>query len=86
MKRDIAEFVAKCLTCQKVKIEHHKALGLLQHLEIPKWKWDNVAIDFVMGLPRTTSRHDGIWVIVDRLTKSGNFLAIRATYSLDKLA
>ena len=43
-------------------------------------------MDFVMGLPRTTSGHDGIWVIVDRLTKSTHFLAIRATYPLDKLA
>ena len=86
MKSDIAEFVAKCLTCQKVKIEHQKPSGLLQPLEIPEWKWDSIAMDFVMALPRTSFGHDGIWVIVDRLTKSAHFLAIRATYSLDKLA
>ena len=78
--------MAKCLTCQKVKIEHKKPSGLLQPLEIPEWKWDNIAMDFVMGLPRTSFGHDGIWVIVDRLTKSAHFLAIRATYSLDMLA
>ena len=86
MKKDIAEFVAKCLTYQKVKIEHHKPSGLLQPLEIPEWKWDNIAMDFVMGLPRTIFEHDGIWVIMNRLIKSAHFLANRATYSLDKLA
>ena len=86
MKRYIAKFLAKCLTCQKVKIEHQKLSGLLQPLEIPEWKWDSIAMDFVMGLPRTTFVHNGIWVIADRLTKSTHFLAIRATYSLDKLA
>ena len=86
MKRDIAEFVAKCLNCQKVKIEHEKPLCLLQPLEILEWKWDNIAMDFVMGLPRTSFGHDGIWVIMDKLTKSAHFLAIRVTYSLDKLA
>ena len=60
-------------------------MGLVQSLEIPEWKWDNIAMDFVMGLPRITSEHDGIWVIVDRLTKSAHFLATRATYSLEKL-
>jgi hypothetical protein len=86
MKKDVAIYVAKCLTCQKVKIEHQKPSGLLQPLEIPEWKWDSISMDFVMGLPRTQSKHDAIWVIIDRLTKSAHFLPIKTTYTLDRLA
>ncbi|WRX12726.1 Reverse transcriptase/retrotransposon-derived protein [Theobroma cacao] len=86
MKRDIAEFVAKCLTCQQIKTEHQKPSGTLQPLPIPKWKWEHVTMDFVLGLPRTQSGKDAIWVIVDRLTKSTHFLAIHSTYSIEKLA
>ena len=53
MKADIAEFVDKCLVYQKVKIEHQKSSSALQPLELPKWKWESIAIDFMMGLPRT---------------------------------
>ncbi|XP_072065771.1 uncharacterized protein [Arachis hypogaea] len=76
MKGDVATVVSKCLTCQKVKIEHQKPLGMLQPLEIPQWKWEGIAMDFVTGLPRTRSGFDAIWVIVDRLTKSAHFLPI----------
>jgi len=86
MKKDIAEFVARCLTCQKVKTEHKKPEGLLQPLPIPVWKWDHITMDFVTGLPRTQKRHDAIWVIVDRLTKSAYFLAIRTTFNAEQLA
>ncbi|GJR81127.1 putative reverse transcriptase domain-containing protein [Tanacetum coccineum] len=74
LKRDVATFVSKCLTCQQVKIEHQRASGLLQPLEIPVWKWDEISMDFVTGLPRTQRKHDAIWVVVDRLTKSAHFL------------
>ena len=86
MKRDIAEYVARCLVYQQVKVEHQKPAGLLQPLPIPTWKWEHVTIDFVMGLPRTRRGHDAIWVIVDRLTKSAHFLAMRATDTLSQLA
>lgn len=65
MKKDIGEFVAKCLTCQKVKIEHQRPARLLQPLRIPEWKWDVVTIDFITGLPKTASGNDAAWVIVD---------------------
>ncbi|GJR80853.1 putative reverse transcriptase domain-containing protein [Tanacetum coccineum] len=65
MKRDVATFVSKCLICQQVKIEHQRASGLLQPLEIPVWKWDKISMDFVTGLPRTQRKHDAIWVVVD---------------------
>ena len=85
MKRDIADWVSKCFTCQKVKAEHQRPSGLIQPLEIPEWKWEHIAMDFVVGLPRTKANHDAIWVVVDRLTKSAHFLPINERYSLDKL-
>ena len=86
MKREIAEFISKCLTCQQIKIEHQKPAGLLQPLSIPEWKWERITIYFVTGLPRTKRGHDAIWVIVDRLTKSALFIATNNTYSLERYA
>ncbi|KAJ9557239.1 hypothetical protein OSB04_011853 [Centaurea solstitialis] len=86
MKRDIATYVSKCLTCAKVKAEHQRPSGLLQQPEIPEWKWEQISMDFVTKLPKTKKGHDTIWVIVDRLTKSAHFLPIKETYSIDKLA
>ncbi|KAJ9538993.1 hypothetical protein OSB04_031726 [Centaurea solstitialis] len=86
MKRDIATYASKCLTCAKVKAEHQKPSGLLQQPEIPEWKWEPISMDFVTKLPKTKKGHDTIWVIVDRLTKSAHFLPIKETYSIDKLA
>ncbi|GJW74197.1 retrotransposon protein, putative, ty3-gypsy subclass [Tanacetum coccineum] len=67
---------------EMVKIEHQRASGLLQPLEIPVWKWDEISMDFVTGLPTTQKRHDAIWVVVDRLTKVCSFLSIRKTLVL----
>ncbi|KAL5862016.1 hypothetical protein ACOSQ4_003312 [Xanthoceras sorbifolium] len=86
MKKDVIEFVNKCLTCQQVKAEHQVPSGLLQPIAIPEWKWDRITMDFVTGLPLTRSKHDAVWVIVDRLTKSAHFLPVRTDYSLDRLA
>ena len=86
MKKDIAEFISKCLVCQQVKAEHQVPVGLLQPLSIPEWKWERITMDFVSGLPRTQRNHDAIWVIVDRLTKSAHFLAVRLDYTLERLA
>ncbi|GKE81578.1 retrotransposon protein, putative, ty3-gypsy subclass, partial [Tanacetum coccineum] len=69
----------------QVKIEHQRASGLLQPLEIPVWKWDEISMDFVTGLPTTHKRHDDIWVVVDRLTKSAHFLPIRKNYEIRSL-
>ena len=66
MKRDIADYVARCLVCQQVKVEHQRPSGLLQPLPIPEWKWEHITMDFVMGLPRTQQGHNAIWIIVDR--------------------
>jgi hypothetical protein len=85
MKKDVTEWVSKCLTCQRVKAEHQRPGGLLRPLEIPEWKWEQIAMDFVVGLPRTKANHDAIWVIVDRLTKSAHFLPINERYTVDRL-
>ncbi|GKC90206.1 putative reverse transcriptase domain-containing protein, partial [Tanacetum coccineum] len=85
MNADIATYVSTCLTCAKIKAEHQKSSGLLQQPEIPVWKWERITMDFVSGLPRTSSGYDPIWVIVDRLTKSAHFLPMKKTDSLEKL-
>jgi hypothetical protein len=81
MKRDVAEYVALYDTCQRVKAKHQRPVGLLQPLKIPEWRWEEMSMDFIVGLPRTQSGYDSIWVIVDRLTKVAHF-----TYSSAKLA
>ena len=86
MKRDVAEFVARCLTCQQVKAEHQKPASMLQSMEIPEWKWERITMDFVTGLPKSQKGHDSIWVIVDRLTKSAHFLPVKTTYGVAKYA
>ncbi|GJR52225.1 reverse transcriptase domain-containing protein [Tanacetum coccineum] len=86
MKKEIAIYVSKCLTCAKVKAEHQRPSGLLQQPEIPEWKWEKIAMDFITKLPRSSSGHDAIWVIVDRLTKSAHFLEIQEDYNMEKLA
>ena len=86
MKRDIFDFVSKCLVCQQVKAEHQVPTGLLQPIMVPEWKWDRVTMDFVSGLPVSASKKDAIWVVVDRLTKSAHFIPVRTDFSLDKLA
>ena len=86
LKKEVAKFVASCLTCQQVKIEHQKPTGLLQEMPLPEWKWDRIAMDFVVGLPRTQRGYDSIWVIVDRLTKSAHFLPVKTTNSVAQYA
>ncbi|GJY15895.1 putative reverse transcriptase domain-containing protein [Tanacetum coccineum] len=86
MKKDIAVYVSKCLTCLKVKAEHQRPSGLLQQPDIPEWKWERIAMDFVTKLPRTSSGHDTIWVIVHRLAKFAHFLPMCEDYKMDRLA
>ncbi|GKA00329.1 putative reverse transcriptase domain-containing protein [Tanacetum coccineum] len=86
MKADITTHVSKCLTCAKVKAKHQRPSGLLVQPKIPEWKWDNITIDFVTKLPKSSQGYDTIWVIVDRLTKSAIFVPMRKTDPLDKHA
>ncbi|GJR44474.1 putative reverse transcriptase domain-containing protein [Tanacetum coccineum] len=86
MKADIAAYVSKCLTYTRVTGEHQRPSRLLVQPAIPEWKWDNIIMDFITKLPKSSQGFDTIWVIVDRLTKSAHFLPIRENDPLDKLA
>jgi hypothetical protein len=86
MKREIAKYVSECGTCQRVKASHLKASGTLQPLPIPSWKWEDISMDFIVSFPSTSQKHDSIWVIVDRLTKTARFLPVHTTYSTKKYA
>jgi len=79
MKKEIAAFVARCDNCYRVKAVHMKA-GLLQPLSIPGWKWEEVSMDFISGLPTSVKGYDSIWVIVDHLTKVARFIPVRTDY------
>jgi hypothetical protein len=86
MKVDIAKNVAECDPCHRMKASHLKSAGVLQPLSIPMWKWDDISMDFIVGLPLTARKKDSIWVIVDRLTKTAHFIAVHTTYSVQQYA
>ncbi|WP_256733989.1 hypothetical protein, partial [Pseudomonas reactans] len=86
MKRDVGRYVEKCLTCLQVKANHQRPYGLVQPLPVPMKKWDEISMDCITKLPRTPRGFDSIWVIVDRLTKSAQFIPIREDYQASKLA
>ncbi|KAL0540120.1 hypothetical protein IC582_024350 [Cucumis melo] len=83
-KREVANFISRCLVCQQVKAPKQKPAGLLQPLGVPEWKWESVSIDFITGLPRTLKGYTVIWVVVDRLTKSAHFVLGKSNYTVSK--
>ena len=85
MRNDVAEYVSKCFTCQQIKAEHQKPACTLKPLPIPEWKWEQISMDFVVGLPRMRKGNDSICVIVDRLMKSAHFLPVKTTHTADIL-
>jgi hypothetical protein len=85
LKRDVAAHVAMCDVCQRVKAKHQRPAGLLHPLKIPKWKWEDIGMDFITGLPRTSKAYDSIWVIVDGLTKVAHFIPVKTTYKGSQL-
>jgi hypothetical protein len=86
MKREIVKYVSECDTCRRVKADHLRPTGNLQPLSIPERKWENICIDFIVGLPRTSRGYNSIWVIVDRLTKSAHFIPVSTTYKVRQYA
>jgi hypothetical protein len=86
MKREIAKYVSEYDTCQSVKADHLRPVKNLQPLSIPEWKWENICMDFIVGLPCTSRGYNSIWVIVDRLTKSTHFIPISTTYRVRQYA
>nr|GEV64089.1 hypothetical protein [Tanacetum cinerariifolium] len=85
MKADIATYVSKCLMYVKVKAEHQRLSGLLVQQAIPEWKWNNITMDFITKLPKSSQGFDTLWVIVDRLTKSAHFLEERSIGQVGKI-
>jgi hypothetical protein len=86
MKKEIAQYVARCDTCQRTKAEHQKPAGLLQPLLVPEWKWEEIGMNFITELPRTQKGNDSIWVIIDRLTKVAHFIPVKTTFGGATLA
>src|SRR4051812_19907821 len=86
MKRDIAQFVAECDVCRRIKAEHQSPAGTLQPLSIPEWKWDKVGMDFITGFPKTQKGNDAIFVVIDRLSKVAHFLPVRESITASQLA
>jgi hypothetical protein len=80
MKQNVMEYVTLCDTSQRVKEEHQRLAGLSQPLKILEWNWEEIGMDFIVGLPRTQARYDSIWVIVDCLTKIAHFIPVKTTY------
>jgi hypothetical protein len=76
----LPKFFAECDTCQRVKASHLKVASTLQPLPIPSWKWEDISIDFIVGLPNTSQKQDSVWVVVDRLTKTAHFIPVHTTY------
>jgi Retroviral aspartyl protease/RNase H-like domain found in reverse transcriptase/Reverse transcriptase (RNA-dependent DNA polymerase)/Integrase zinc binding domain/Retrotransposon gag protein/Zinc knuckle len=86
MKKEVAEYVSKCTSCQQVKAIRQVSPGLLQPLEIPEWKWEHITMDFVTGLPLTARKLNAVWVVVDRLTKAAHFIPYREGYDMNQFA
>ncbi|WMV41268.1 hypothetical protein MTR67_034653 [Solanum verrucosum] len=78
--------MAKCPNYQQVKVEHQKLGGLPQDISIPTWKWEDLNMDFIVGLPRTQRQHDSIWVILDQMTKLAHFLPVKVCYLAEDYA
>jgi hypothetical protein len=86
MKRAVAEYIALCDNYQRVKAERQRPTGLLQPLKLPQWKWEEISMNFIVGLPTTQSGYDSIWVIIDRFSKVAHFIPVKTTYKGAKLA
>jgi hypothetical protein len=81
MKKDVVDYIIRCMECQKVKVEHRHPTGLLHPLPIPEKKWEVITMDFITGLPKTNKKHDSIMVVVDKLTKTTHFLPMKTIHT-----
>ncbi|WMV59340.1 hypothetical protein MTR67_052725 [Solanum verrucosum] len=86
MKKDIVDFVFKCLNCQQVKYEHQIPGGTIQRMPIPMWKWECITLDILTRLPLTLGEFYSIWVIVDRLTNSSHFIHVKTNYNAEQFS
>jgi len=86
MKQEVAQYVSECDICKRVKASHLRPAGLLQPLTIPSGKWEDISMDFIVGLPKTAKGYDSIWVVVDRFTKSAHFIPVKIGYKSHQYA
>jgi hypothetical protein len=86
MKCEAARYVFECDTCRKVRANYMKPGGLMPPLSVPEWKWNDISMDFIAGLPLTARKFDSIWMIVDRLSKSADFIPVHTRYATRKYA
>jgi hypothetical protein len=86
IKKEVVNYIAMCLECQKVKTKHRHLTGLLQPLPILEWKWKVVTINFITKFPRTMKQHDSIMVVVDKLTKVTHFIHVKTTHKATNIA
>ena len=86
MKKEVDEYLARCLQFQQVQEEHQHPIGLLQELPIPKWKWETINMDFITRLPKNFRQHDSLMVVVDKLRKEDNFIPVKSSYKAINIA
>jgi hypothetical protein len=86
MKKDVVDYIARCMECQMVKAEHRHPMGLLHPFPIPEKKWEVITMDFITGLPRMNKKHDSIMVVVDKLTKASHFVPVKTTHTTANIA
>ena len=85
MKKSVTDFVAACHTCQRNKYQASSPMGLLQPLPIPNAVWEEISMDFIVGLPKSKG-YDALLVVIDRLSKYGHFILIKHPYSARSIA
>ncbi|MCO5573059.1 hypothetical protein L7F22_026824 [Adiantum nelumboides] len=86
MKRDIPDYVSKCVVCQKTKFDRGKQPGLLQPLPIPDSPWESISMDFIFGLPKSIHGNTGIWTIFDRFSMQAHFIPVKKTIKAHQMA
>jgi hypothetical protein len=86
MKKEVIDFIARCLKCQKVKVENKHPVGFLQHFLILEWKWEVTKMDFITKFPRTVKQHDYIMVVVEKITKVSHFIPVNSVHKEANIA
>ena len=86
MKKDMAEYISRCMKCRQVKVEHQHPVDLLQPLSVPEWKWEVISMDFIRGFIMTWRQHDSMMVLVDKFMKEAHFILVNSMHKMDEIA